>query len=595
MAGNEVWYQPGSIEAGLANGEKLLEGNPSAALLQGETLLHVAPQDPAVHRLMAKALSRLGRPDEARQAWSLAVQNSRHVPAIVEAHKATLDGRSGEAETLLRDHLARHPDDPVALMVSGEALARTGRVNEAIARFEAALLAMPEYREARLGLARAHYQRFDPRSAMAALGPLLEANAGDTALLRWQAALLGELGRSEEAEALLGRLVDQAPRDAALLVSHGDALRGLGRTDEAEAEYRKAIASAPGHGAPWWSLASLGRIADADRSALQATQARANQPDDRMYLAFAEGTAADHAGEFERAFKLYSEANRLRRATLAYDGAAFARRMDALAALDPGFFETRAAWGAQDPSPIFIVGMPRSGSTLLEQLLARHSEVAAGGEMPIVTALLRETAARMTLDPEVGIVDLLERLTAEECAALGAEYLRRARDRVGREAPRFTDKLPHNWAEIAFIRLILPRARIVDLRRGALDCIVSNFALLFQPGHPASYDLGEMADYYATYVRSMEWTGKVMPGAVHLLCYEKLVDDTEGAMRALLGFLELPFEPACLDPVGGERAITTASAEQARRPINREGIGRWKRFEPWLGELRERLGPLAET
>lgn len=170
--------------------------------------------------------------------------------------------------------------------------------------------------------------------------------------------------------------------------------------------------------------------------------------------------------------------------------------------------------------------------------------------------------------------------------------MRRARERCG-NAGHFTDKLPHNWAELAFIRLILPRAAIVDVRRCALDCIVSNFALLFQPGHPASYDLLEMADYYATYVQAMERVERMFPGRIHRLRYEALVDDAVGATSALLSHLGLEFQAACLD-LGGQRAIATASAEQARRPINRAGIGNWRRFEPWLGDLRERLGPLAD-
>ncbi len=524
-----------------------------------------------------------------------AVHLSRHVPDIAEAHQAVLNNRAADALERLGPHLEAHPEDPVALLVAGEALARTGRMVDAVASFEAALAFMPEYREARLALARAHYQRFDPRAALRALDPLLETGSSDVALLRWQAALLAEAGEYADAEALHRRLLELEPSDPALLVGYGDILRTLGRPGEAANAYRKAIAAAPAMGAPWWSLASLGgnHMEASERDALRTALGQAKAPEDRMYLAFAEATLADRAGEYEQAFDLLTEANRLRRSQMVYDGASFVRRMEAIAnALDENFFAERKEWGSQDNAPIFIVGMPRSGSTLIERILGGHSAIKAGGEMPIITSLLRETAATKGLDPEREIVDLLGGLQERECAALGTEYIRRARDRCG-NARHFTDKLPHNWAEIAFIRLILPRAAMIDIRRGALDCIVSNFVLLFQPGHPASYDLLEMASYYSTYVRTMEWAEGAMPGAVYHLSYEALVNDTERELRRIFNYLELDFQASCMEP-GSDQAIATASAEQARQPINRAGIGRWRRFEPWLGPLRERLGSLAD-
>lgn len=576
----------------------MLESDPPAAVTEARKLLQSWPQDPAAHRFLAKALEQLGKPAEARMARAKGVTLSRHVRDIGEAHRAVLEGRPGEAIDRLKFHLGRHPDDPVALLVRGEALARLGRLGEAIASFEAALAFMPEYREARIALVRAHYQRFDPRAALGVLSLLLGPDSRDVALLRWQAALLVEVGDYAGAEAAHRRLLELAPNDPALLVGFGDLHRTLGRVGEAEAAYRKAIASAPDLGAPWWSLVSLlgGRLGEGDRVALDLTLDRAHKPGDQLYLAFAAGTVADKAGDHERAFTLFSEANRLRRAQLSYDGTAFVRRMEALeAALDQSFFTARAGWGEPSDAPVFIVGMPRSGSTLVEQILSGHSQMAAGGEMPIVTSLLRETGARLGLDPESQILEILRGVTASTSAELGQEYLRRARDRCGQGVAHFTDKLPHNWAELAFIRLILPNARIVDIRRNALDCCVSNFALLFQPGHPASYDLREMAEYYLAYLRAMDWTERTLPGAVHRLSYEALVEHPERETRALLASLGLEFEPASLEFGNEERAIATASAEQARQPINRRGIGSWKRFDPWLGPLKEALGPLADA
>lgn len=575
----------------IARAAALLPTEPDAAHAVAMKVLQRFPQDAGALRLLAKAMAAQGRPQEAAIARARAVQASRHDPRIVSAHQAVVAGELTKALEMLAPQIRAHPDDPVARLIEGQALLHSGRMAEALAAFEAALAFMPEYREARLGLARAHYQRFDPQAALAALEPLAGPDSKDLPLLHWKATMLAEAGEQRQALGLYLRLLEGSPADAALLMSAADLHRGLGETDAAEALYRRAMAAAPGRGAPWWSIASLGgtRLKSEEQPALEAALARAADPDDRTYLGFALATLLDRQGEYERAFALFVKANSVRRATLRYDAAAFAARQQAIAAsLGEAFFRERSDWGEPSGAPIFIVGMPRAGSTLAEQLLAGHPQVRACGELPIVTSLLRETAGAHALDAERDIVELLRRLDAPDCARLGAEYLRRARS-IGAGNARFTDKLPHNWAELAFIRLILPNAQVVDIRRNALDCCVSNFVMLFQPGHPASYDLREMAEYYATYAAFMDWADAAMPGAVYRLRYERLVEDTEGEMRALCAFLGLPFDPACLHTGGSDRVIATASAEQARQPVDRRGIGTWQRFEPWLGALRDRL------
>ena len=597
MAKDPIQYAPGTVEHALQNGTKLLESNPAGALLQARKIIERAPQCAAAHHLLARALERTGDLERARLARRQALNLSRHVKPLADAMQALRSGRAEAVPGLLEAHLAGEPDDPVAHLMLGEALATTGHMAEAVEHIEAALADMPDYAEARFSLARAQFKRFDPAAALEAIGPLTKSpQASNPGFARFHAVLLSETGDHAGAEAVLRDLAAAQPQDPAAQMALGDMLRIRGKTDEAEAAYRTAIAQAPELGRPWWSLASLGaeRLSPEDRERLEQLFEHARTPDDRLHLAFAVASVLDKAGEHERAFALYQEANRLRRAELSYDGEAFARRMERIGdLLASGFPHRRIGWDDARPRPIFIVGMARSGSTLLEQMLAGHSAIRAGGEMPIVTALLRETGIARGLDPDRDIVELLEGIEAEDAARLGEEYCRRAAGRSSGSEPFLTDKLPHNWAEIAFIRLILPRAKIVDIRRGALDCCVSNFTLLFEPGHPASYDLADMAEYYRCYVDAMERLDTALPGAVHRVEYEALIDDPEAEMRGLLTYLGLEFEPACLDPAAGGRAVATASAEQVRQPLNRKGLGSWRRFEPWLGDLKQALGPLA--
>ena len=597
MAERGIEFAPGSIEAALVNGTKLLDDNPAAALLQARKIIEIARDNAPAHWLLAKALIRTGDAARARLAQARAVTLSRNVPELADAMQAIRSGRPHDVPGLLKTHLAQYPDDPVALLLLGEAQASVGLVTEGVAQLETALAIMPDYGEARMALARANFKRFDPAAARDALRPAVErGETRDPGLLRFYAVLLAETGDYAGAETVLRELTKAQPREAQLRMALGDVLRTIGKTDEAEAAYREAIALSPAAGRAWWGLASIGgdRFGDKDRERLEQALSQARNPDDRLHLSFAAASVADRNAEYERAFTLYSDANRLRRSELRYDGAAFKNRMEKIAAaLENGLLTRRSDWGCSDGAPIFIVGMPRSGSTLVEQILAGHNEIRAGGEMPIVTALLRETGARLELDPDCEIVALLESLDRTACERLGAEYLRRAQGRSSGPESILTDKLPHNWAEIAFIAMILPKARFIDVRRGAMDCCVSNFALLFQPGHPASYDLEEMAEYYTAYVAGMEAATAAVPDRIHALRYEALVGDAEGETRRLLAFLGLDFEPACLNFAQAGRAVATASSEQVRQPLNRSGIGSWRRYEPWLGALRERLGPLA--
>lgn len=592
-----VNYQGGTIEAGLENGLRLLAINPSAAALQARTLLKSAPQNTAAYRLLARALTAQGQTAEAAQARARSVELSRHVPAIAQAHQLNLEGRPEEVEAKLRDHLARYPDDPVALLVSGEALVRVGRLNEAVRQFEAALAFMPEYREAGAALVRAHHHRFDIPAALRALEPLIASKPGDVNLLRWRASLLSNLGDNAASAEVLGLLTVAKPDMPELWVSIGDELRTLGRSEEAYAAYLRAREVAPGLGAAWWALAALRfkPFDEADRQAMQAALAQSRDPDNRYYLHFALATAFEQAGMPREAFEHFAAGNRVRAQRQPYDPAEVAEEVEvSRRVLTPAFFAECAGSGDPAPDPIFIVSMPRSGSTLVEQILASHPQIEGTAELPFIPILIRVLAAEHGLDPDSSYRELLPRLDPAAFAAVGEEYLRLARAHRKTDRPFFLDKLPHNWADVGFIKLILPNAKIVDVRRAPMDCCWSNFRLLFAKGHPSSNSLATMGAYYRHYVAMMAHFDDALPGAVHRVVYEDLIDDLEGETRRLLDYLGLPFDPACLAFHETRRAVATASAEQVRRPLNRAGIGAWQPYAEYLGPLRESLGDFAE-
>ncbi|MGH7023652.1 MAG: sulfotransferase family protein, partial [Caulobacteraceae bacterium] len=323
-------------------------------------------------------------------------------------------------------------------------------------------------------------------------------------------------------------------------------------------------------------------------AAMETLAARADSPpEDQAKLCFALGKAREDDGDDAGALAAYEQGNAIERARRTYDPeptSAFVRRSKAL--FTPAFFASRAGWGARAADPIFIVGLPRSGSTLVEQILASHPAIEGTHELPDLPMLASTVE---------GYPEGLSGLARETAAALGAEYLRRTRvyRRLGR--PRFIDKTPKNFLHIGFIRVVLPNARIIDVRRHPLDCGVSIFRQHFGLGFSSAFDLGHIGRYYADYVDLMAHFDAALPGWVHRVIYEDLVADTEGQVRRLLAFLGLPFDPACLRFFENRRPVETPSSEQVRRPISSEAIGQWRRFETRLGPLVDALGPTIDT
>ena len=568
-------------------------GEPEAA---GVSLRHAVRLD----RELAEAWQALGdllfEAGEVRAADHAYAEHLRATvkPAQLKAAAEALGAEAfGRAEALLRAYLNTAPDDIAALRMLGETLGRLDRQPEAEVVLKRALGLDPSFDGARFTLARTLFEQQKAVEAIPHLRRLLATASRDPAYRNLLAACLSLAGDLEEVLALYRDLLDEYPRQPRLWLNHAHALRTVGRFDEAVDAYRRCLALAPELGDAYWGLANLklARFTDAEVTALKAQLTRSHLPrSDRLHMHFALGKALEDRGEDEGAFGAYAAGAAIRRAQTDYSAAATTAELKRTRArLTPAFLTEHAGVGHPAPDPIFIVGLPRSGSTLLEQILASHPAVEGTMELPDI-GLIARALGEGGADP----LDALARCPAPEIARWGARYLdgTRVHRKLGR--PLFVDKMPNNFRHVGLIHLILPNARIIDARRHPLGACLSTFKQHFAQGQSFSYDLGDLGRYYRDYVELMAHVDAALPGRVHRVIYEDLVEDTEGEVRRLLDHCALQFDPACLRFYDNPRAVKTVSSEQVRRPIFRDGLDQWRRFEPWLGPLKAALGPALD-
>jgi tetratricopeptide (TPR) repeat protein len=514
---------------------------------------------------------------------------ARQNPALMAAALALAENRLHDAEPLLKAQLKANPFEVTAMRMLAELAARIGRYPDAENLLRRAVELSPGFLAARSNLATVLYRQNKPAEAIAELEAVAGLDPDNPGNANLKAAAHGRLGDYAEAIALYETVLAKYATQPKVWMSYGHVLKTVGRQADAIAAYRQATGIAPQLGEVWWSLANLKTFAfaDADIAAMQAALKQDGlKPEDRFHLHFALGKAHEDRKDAVAAFGHYETANQLRREVLPYDQEMTTAQVDrAVSIFTPEQFAKRGGKGCPDADPIFIVGMPRAGSTLVEQILSSHSLVEGTMEHPDMPALAARVGAR-----EGGLAAFSD----DELAAMGAEYLDRTRIQRKTGKRFFIDKLPNNWAHVGLIRLVLPNAKIIDARRHPLGCCFSNFKQHFARGQAFSYGLADMGRYYADYVRLMAHFDAVQPGAVHRVIYEAMVDDTEAQIRTLLEALDLPFEDACLRWWENDRAVRTASSEQVRKPIFREGTEGWQAFEPWLDPLKAALGPVLD-
>jgi len=499
------------------------------------------------------------------------------------------ENRLDVAERLLKPHLKEDPFDVAAIRMLAELAARIGRLRDSESLLRRAVELAPGWTTAKANLALVLGRMGRPAEAMELLDDVFADEPEDLGHWNLKAATLARLGDFDEGIKIYQDVLARIPDQARVWVSYGHMLKTVGRLAEGIDAYRKAIALKPELGEAWWSLANLKTVkfSEADIAAMQAAlESPGLKGTERFHIDFALGKAMHDAGRTDEAFAHYASANALRSETHPYRARSITALIDrCIKAFTAEAFADRPG-GCEAPDPIFIVGMPRAGSTLLEQILSSHSQVEGTTELQDIPALSRNVG---------GYPKDVMQLEPNARRELGEEYLKRASVQRRTDRPFFIDKLPNNWLFVPFIQLILPNAKIIDARRHPLGCCFANFRQHFAHGQDFTYDLGDVGRYYADYVRLMAHIDAVLPGRVHRVIYERMVDDTEGEVRALLDYCGLEFEPACLEFYKTERAVRTPSSEQVRRPIYREATEEWRAYDSHLQPLKDALGPVLDA
>lgn len=514
---------------------------------------------------------------------------------LAEARRALRLGRRDIAEAIVAEYRRSNSTDPEALIVLAEIGGSVGAFTKAESLLREALSLGPNNGPGRLALARILLNQARFTEAVVELDRYLAVEPGDSAALYMKASALEQLGDYQASIDILERLMEGPAQSKELWTSYGHRLRTMGRQEEATAAYRKALEMDSGYGAAWWGLAGLsGRFDRDDIVRMSDAVAGRSSGNQLSQLHFALGKAHEDFKDYGAAFHHFAKGNRIRHEMLKYDAGSITDKVQRSKTIyTRSFFDERDRQSRHSVEPIFILGMPRAGSTLVEQILGSHPLIEATSELPHIPAMVRQMEEAMWRPGATGYPELVQELTAGQLEALGTEYLERARAHRKTDRPYFVDKLPQNWLHVGFIRLILPGAKIVDVRRNPVACCFSNFKRHFSKAHPASFSLTDMGRYYVDYVEMMRHHDEVLPGFVHRLFHEKLVEEPEQQIRSLLGFLGVRFEPACLHSHSNDRPVRTPSAEQVRRPINSEGREAWMPYRSWLGPLEDALGSVG--
>lgn len=606
----------GKAEASLAELQPLLAGNVgSASFLNewGQSLaaagrnqealkalqrsVELDPRQAEAWRALGDQLTLAGQEDRAQEAYQRYSSLVVRFPELAEAAELMRTGKLGKAEQLVREFARQHPDDVNGLRMLADIGMKLGRYDDARTLLQRCLELVPDYHLARHNLAVVLTRQNRLDEAKVQIDRLLKADPGNANYQLLKGTILVQRGEHESALDIYERVLKFYPNQPRAQMNFGHTLKTVGRMGEAIAAYRRCIQMNPGIGEAYWSLANLKtyRFSEEEMQLmLSQVVEQGGDPDDQAHLAFALGKAYEDQGDFGQSFKHYLRGNEIRKLHHRHNVKINVfNTVRQIKALTGPFFAERQGWGCPAPDPIFVVGLPRSGSTLLEQILASHSQVEGTAELVDIIQVSRQLGKRSRENPASNYPEVLATLSEQQCRELGERYLETTRVQRG-DRPFFIDKMPNNFQHVGLIHLILPNAKIIDARRHPMACCFSGFKQLFAKGQTYTYDLSGMGQYYRDYVILMDHWDHVLPGRVLRVQYENMVENTDDQIRRLLEYCQLPFEEQCLRFWETERAIRTPSAEQVRQPIYRGGLDQWRNFEPWLEPLKEALGPVLQ-
>jgi tetratricopeptide (TPR) repeat protein len=565
------------------------------AIMAFEQAIGINPALPASWSALSRLYAMVGRNQDSLLAQGH-VNKLSSLPVEVISAKALLsDGEVAKAEQLIRPYLAKKPDDVEALRLLAT-IAREAEFTTDTEIILAKLLEIaPDYHAARYDYVLSLVDLHKHAQAKQQAELLMAQEPNNRGVFVTYAGILLALGQVDEAIERYQKLLTTTPEDAELNQSLGHAYKTAGRQEEAVNSYRAATRVRPGFGEAYWSLANLKTYEFSESEIVEMKDCAASESlkhEDQFHLCFALGKALEDKQDYVGSFHYYERGNALKRKGSRYRAEIQEKAINRQIELcTEEFFAQRADWGYPDAAPIFILGLPRAGSTLLEQILASHSQVEGTMELANIPRLVGSLGGNRRFS-ESHYPNVLTELSAEECLRFGENYITETQVyRTGKAY--FIDKMPNNFRNIALIRLMLPNAKIIDARRNAMDCCFSNFKQLYASGHQFSYSLADIGAYYRNYVKLMDHWDNVIPSKVLRVQHEDVLNDLAGSVRRILDFCGLPFEDACVNFYQNQRRVHTASAEQVRRPINRDGVDNWRPFEQWLGPLTLALGECA--
>jgi tetratricopeptide (TPR) repeat protein len=585
-----AYFELGLTQAALGRGDQ--------AVLALRRAVALNPKHPLAWRYLADHLMAIGDTQAGDEAYAKHIHCSTQNPRLQRAAAAMVKNDMATAERLLKIHLFETPTDVPAIRMLGEVAVRCGQNDDAENLFLRCLELAPSFASARYSYAVLLHRQNNSAEALVQVEHLLQADPNSPSYRNLCAVVLSRIGEYDRAIEFYARLLDEYPGNAKVWLSYGHVLKTAGQQQTCIEAYRQSISINPSFGEAYWSLANLKtfRFADNDLDSMRHQVSNTElDNENRLHLHFAMGKAFEDKKDHAQAFEHYKKGNETYSQEINYNADLNYKRIQSLKKqFTREFFDARADSGSHRHDPIFIVGLPRSGSTLLEQILSSHSAVEGTTELPDIISMakvLREEAG----SAEIAVfAEVLASKSPEELRQMGEQYLETTRVHRKTNSPFFIDKMPNNFLYIGLIHLILPNAKIIDARRHPLGCCFSNFKQYYARGQSFSYSLSDMARFYRDYVELMTHFDDALPGRIHRVHYENTVGDTESEVRRLLDYCGLPFESSCLRFFENTRPVRTASSEQVRQPIYTEGTEQWLNYEAWLDPLKIELGDVLK-
>lgn len=567
------------------------QSNPIEAFEAIKELLRDYPTDIHLYQSLAPIVNQIKSTNKDYYAGNI-LPKSVNI-SIPKAIQALQNDDLETMELIIRARLLAFPEEIAALRLMAELVQRIGLFEAAENFLKYAGTLEPDNNNVKIDLARLYKNLNRNDEALEQLDLVLAHTPNDIGSTYLKATVCAQAGKADEAVALFEQLTRAHQPHASFWTGYGRSLKTIGRTADAIAAYRHAIEMNPELGEAWWSISDLktARFEEADIEQMEAVLESAALSDvDASYMHFALGKAYEQSKNYEDSFIHYARGNAIKRSTIDYDPNrfdTFVKRSKEILSAD--FFDKLKDYGLPARDPIFILGMTRSGSTLIEQILASHAQIEGTMELTEMLSIARHLSDEFEERPQA-----LSHLTRSSALDFGTEYIEKTKSYRFSDKPYFIDKMPNNWLYVGLIHLTLPNARIIDARRHPMACCFSNFKQSFGKGQDWSYNLEEAGAYYLNYVDLMDHYDQIFPGKIHRVYHENLIDNPQSEIEALLNYLKLPFDDNCLNFHKTERAVRTASAAQVRQPLSRAGVDLWQSYDPWLGKLNTVLKDVVE-